>query len=432
MLKFMIKIIIVVFCSIFTAGLLLQIDDKLQPQVVDFLVLSDMHRESDAYLYLLGFSSNKNEDPVLTGHVIYQDIKQQQKIITSKRTDNQYIDITQYDKLPLPSSPLLCNYQEVDCVNYIFNHIENIPSLLQRSQLLSQRYLTFSTFTDFHTMSKPDIAEPLAPYKYLIRAVRLSHLQQILLASQGQTVAAIQQLYLQHKKLRAQLVQQDILIGKLMLLGLLSENIDLIAVLANTYQLKLSNNLTSLSKEERSLAISFSREARMMHTLYQQLDGAADILNAEGELSSFVVPSWLTYILFKVNMTTNESYKSLYYFSILSELSIDRFNQEMQQQALLPTINHHGVRNAIGSILVQIADPSYVEYISDFWDVENKIQLFNAHLNNSSEAEVINELQNIYTSAVNTHPYLSKDKRQLCFDNPFNSNAKYNCLLLNH
>jgi hypothetical protein len=428
-LKLFIKIIVVLISLIILSGLLLQIDDELEPEVIDFMALSEPPSDSShAYFYLLGFSSAEGKEPITAGRDIYQEIEKQQLIISAERDENDYFDSSQYDELVLPNHSLLCNYKESNCLDNIFNNTEQLPDLLNSASLLMQRYEEYSTFSDFHTLTKPDISEPLPPYQYLTMAVRLTHLQKVLIASQGKPNNALQQLYKLHHQLRSQLEQQDTLIGKLILLGLLSENIDLISVLATRYQLKLTQEIDSLSEQERSLAVGFSREVRMMHTLYLELDGAPDILNKEGDDSYFKIPSWLTYILFKVNMTTNESYKPLRYYSNLSEMPSDEFIHEMQQDEVQISNNLHWLRNAIGTVLSQVATPNYNAYISDFWDVENKILLLNARLSNTSIEEIINEVSGVYSQP----PYLSEDKRQLCFENPYNVDTKYNCLRLSY
>ena len=432
MLKVFITIIAVISGFLVIAGLLLQIDDELQPEVIQFMSLSESQDENKAYFYLLGLTSKEGDDPLLIGQKIYQDIKQQQAEINADKNAQQSIDITQYDKLALPKSPLLCAYIKANCFEHIFNHLAEIPSLVTSTEVFVQRYLTYSAFSEFHTLSQPHTAEPFPPYQHLVTAVHLMSLDNISRASQGEEESAIQALYQLHQQLRSQLSRQDTLIGKFIFLNLVSENIDLMSVLSTRYQVKLPKALTSLTKKERSFSLAFSREVRMIYSLYQTLDGATDILNINHDLSAFVVPSWFSHILFKVNITINEGYQPLHYYAMLSELSVDDFDQEIRLAARKPTIKSAWIRNAIGTVLNQVATPNYTHYIANVWDLDNKIQLFNARVQDLSTAQIMSEVKSQYPFPANVSPYLSVNKHQLCFENPFNTDAQYNCLQINY
>ena len=432
MLNVFISLIVVISGFITTAALLLQIDDELQPEVIEFMSLSESQDENKAYFYLLGLTSKEGDDPLLIGQKVYEEIKQQKAKINADKNAQQIIDITQYNKLALPESPLLCAYKKANCFDDIFNHLDQIPPLVTRSAVFVQRYLTYSAFTEFHTLSQPHIAEPLPSYQHLVTAVHLISLDNISLASQGKEEVAIQALYQLHQQLRSQLSLQDTLIGKLIFLNLVSENIDLMSVLSTRYQVKLPKPLTLLTKREHSFSLALSREVRMLYSLYQTLDGATDILNINHELSAFVVPSWFSHILFKVNITVNEGYQPLHYYAMLSELSVDDFDQEIRLAARKPTIKSAWIRNAIGTVLNQVATPNYTHYIANVWDLDNKIQLFNARVQDLSTAQIMSEVKSQYPFPANVSPYLSVNKHQLCFENPFNTDAQYNCLQINY
>jgi len=186
--------------------------------------------------------------------------------------------------------------------------------------------------------------------------------------------------------------------------------------------------LPLLTKQQRSLESSFSREVRGAYQMYKKLDRAEDIFSSN--LADYSVPSWVTRMLYKPNMTINQGYKYLYYYATLSNLSSHAFVSEVQSHSGWPTTETHWIRNCIGTVLTQIAEPSYADYIADFWDVDNKIQLFNAALNNNEISNIIDSTKSIYADQKNIFPYRSEDKKQLCFDSPIASNPKYNCLTI--
>ncbi|WP_435235944.1 hypothetical protein ACR30L_19765 [Psychromonas sp. PT13] len=426
MLKIMVKIIVGTLILLLLACLALQMDDELDEDQISFMKLSETPAQSDAYFYLLGLAVDKNKDPISEGKKLYEGIK----LIENHNQRANYLDQKpiqlMLDKSIFPEDELLCSVGQSECMTVIDNNLDRIPQLLSKNTLFIKRYQTFLHLDDYHTLTQPSVDEPFPPYEYLSMATRIINLQQIWQASQGKQAQAINALYQSHEQLRKLLTKQDMLIGKLIVLNLLSENIDAINLLAMTHNLTLSTPLLLLTKQDRSLVNSFSRDARGGYQLYSKLDRAENIFSSN--LSSPHIPSWVTRILYKPNMTTNQSNKWYLYFAMLSELPANEFVQEVQLSDRIPAIKTHWIRNSIGTVLSQVSVPNYQEYIADFWDMDSKIQLFNAALNNNEISDIIDTTKSIYADQKNIAPYLSEDKKQLCFDSPIHSEPKYNCL----
>ena len=71
----MVKIIVGLVGLFLLAGLLLQVDDELDENLVSFMKLSETPVYSDAYFYLLGFAVDETKDPISEGKKAYEGIK---------------------------------------------------------------------------------------------------------------------------------------------------------------------------------------------------------------------------------------------------------------------------------------------------------------------------------------------------------------------
>jgi hypothetical protein len=407
-------------------GLLLQIDDERVPALTGIIDATEIAGESDAYLYLLAIDSANNNKLTEQGRAILQ---QAQQVDANKTLNNTALQASavasEYTKLVLVTNDLLCAYSQSSCLAYVFNNIDKIPSVLQGSELIIERYQTYLSYNDFKTLSEPLLSESIPPYQFMIRAARLINLKQLLAFSPAEQVIAVQALYDHHSALRAQLILQDTLLGKLVILSLLSENIDFLSLFSAQFKVTVKEPLQALTIQERSLRSGFNREIKMMSNMLEALDGAPDIFKQQG-VDEVSVPSWLTHILFKKNMTLNESYKLLDYYAMLSEMSVAKFEDEMLKNQLKPTIEKHWLRNPIGTILNQIATPDYSFYISHFWDMDNKIRLYNMHINQT--LHVTATINSVYQRGEQALAYFKDDNNSWCFDSPYQQQAKYNCL----
>ncbi|MCP5077218.1 MAG: hypothetical protein GY951_04075, partial [Psychromonas sp.] len=171
--------------------------------------------------------------------------------------------------------------------------------LIEQHKLYINRFNHFVTFNDFYTLTAPTLTEPVIDFSPIVNALRLINLSNIYLASTGEASDAIDNLLLRHKQLRELLMQQDTLIGKLFLLNLISENIDLTYLLARKNHVIITRNISLLTAKERSFTAAFSRELRMMNHMFQSLDRSPDIFSHSGQEAQFTSPAWLTRMLYK-------------------------------------------------------------------------------------------------------------------------------------
>jgi len=396
---------------------LLQIDDEPEQALTEIIDSTEIKGSSDAYLYLLAIDSAQNIKPLARGRQI---LARQQKASVLNNSPS-----SEDAQLVLAKNDLFCAYSQDSCLAYIFNNIDKIPSALQGTEIIINRYKKYLSYSDFKTLSEPHLTEVIPPYQFMIRAARLINLKQLLALSDNEQ-GDIKSLYEHHEALRKQLSLQDTLIGKMVILSFLSENIDFLSLLSVKFNTVLLKPLQGLTKQERSLKSGFNREIKMLSNMLENLDGSPDIFKQQG-VEEVSVPSWVTHILFKKNITLNESYKILDYYAMLSEMTVAKFEIQMMNSQLQPITNEHWIRNPIGTVLNQIATPDYSSYISHFWDMDNKIQLFNAGINQTLGST---KVKSIYQLTEKTSAYFRDERNRRCFDSPYQQEPKYNCLVV--
>jgi hypothetical protein len=408
--------------------MILQIDDELLPELTQIINQNKPKDDSNAYFYLLGFMAIPQHNPIKIGKSLYSSLHKQELENHLYPSANNYIEIPPFETIPVVESDLLCAYSSEECLSNIFNNTHEIATFVAENKMYISRFQKFISLSDFHTLSEPSINEVLPDYSVIVKAVRLYNLEQIYLSSLGQTSKAIDALFIIHHQLRSMLSQQDNLIGKLTSLSLLSENIDLIYLISNKYEILIKEHIPALNQQERDLTLSLSREVRMMNYLYQSLDKSTDIFSHTGQQGGFESPSWLTRVLFKPNMTSNQSTKHIYYYAQLSTFTIGEFDDEIHSKELMPSIQKNWFRNAIGTILSQIAGPDFSKYIVNFWNIDNKIQLFNANINQKNIDKKFDKVTNIYPSLEQYPAFYTETKEQVCLKSPLEDTSQYQCL----
>ncbi|PKF63518.1 hypothetical protein CW745_01310 [Psychromonas sp. psych-6C06] len=427
----MIKKSLVVFFTIISillcAILFLQIDNEVDPNLQRILD-SEHKTDNEAYFFLLGFMAGPMEDPVSTGKKYFADIEQQQRENLKRPVSEQFLEFNVDPGLPELKGSLLCRYSEENCLATIFNAIESIPALITKHQIYMQRFDKFTDYQDFQTLTEASILEPLLDYSPIINTVRLLSLKQIYRAASGETKESINALLYTHDQIRKQLTLQDTIIGKLIFLNLLSENIDLIYLISRNHNEILTTEIQPLNTKERSLLAPLNREIKMMNNLYQSLDKAPDIFHKVGETNGFRFPTWLTRALFKPNMSSNESYKPLHYYAKLSEANITRFSEQLLTQSDYPTLAMHHFRNWIGTVLTQMATTDYSKIIARFWSINNKIRLFNTNICKPSMKHSFDQATNLFPSLKHEKAYLRENETQVCLNSPNNDVMQYDCL----
>lgn len=431
MLKWIFKASFALAIILVCVVILLQKDDVLNVKLEELITTTSRHDDSKAYYYLLGFRASKQGNPIEIGELVFTNIKYQELANAETPSINNRIVYHPVEDLPRPESPLLCQYRDESCLPTIFDNIDKIPALISQHRLYISRFKEYAALNDFHTLSEPSIAEPLPNYASIKDAVRLATLEQIYLASTGRSVQAIKNLFRLHEQLRAQLVQQDNIIGKLFLQNLISESIDIIYIVNANNHFPVKKYINPLNAQERSLTEGFIREIQMSKILFESLDKSPNILNSLDENIYINSPPWLARLLFKPNMSINQTSKQAYYGAQLSSFNINEFSQEMFSRRLQPMPEEHWFRNPLGTMLAQIPSRDNAEFISNFWSINNKINLFNDGMKARRKNHNFKQVTSVFPSQQDEIPYFKDHKQKICLTSPFDDRKDLQCLRVN-
>ncbi|NOY62396.1 MAG: hypothetical protein GXP10_04445, partial [Gammaproteobacteria bacterium] len=292
--KIIFGIITLTVVSIFA----LQIDDELHPRASKWIEEVRSKDASEAYLYLMGLFAKETESPIEAGSEIYQSIKDGQKRYILKQSKFYYSEYPMDNKLALPKGDLFCEFWKNECLKALFQNPSRNEQEIERHSVLLNRYHEFLDKDGYKTLSIPMITEPIPPFRYLTAGHRLHNLNAIAKASRGEVDSAVQTIYLNVSRIRANLVSQDQLIGKMVLLMMLSESLDVITVLFDKYQPKSMKKIGALSVDERDLEYPMARELGMAYDTYRNLDKNPEFWEEGGN-----IPGWIVRVLFKPNMS---------------------------------------------------------------------------------------------------------------------------------
>ncbi|GIZ10808.1 hypothetical protein [Pseudomonas sp. NCCP-436] len=319
-------------------------DEPLQPQAQQWLS-HDGSGESQAFLQLLGMAAPAGVDVRDYARQLLQ--RHRQFGLNDAMPEGS-------QSLALPE---LCRLGEGRCLARLQTRPEQIGRWLEEHAELRRRYLELLPLSDYRSLTSPGPDEPLPAFMVLERANRLLALEALQLASQGQAQQAMNLLTDKLAHLRRWLAQSDRLVMKMVLVSLISHDLESLAALYQAGLIGRPPTLAPLSAEELSMLVPLRHEfAAVAEGLRALPVGLADEVG------------WQMFWLFKPNMSVNDL--------------LPRYQAALQWPAVtdeLPTGPDfwRRLRNPIGSILVSVASPDLSRYVARVHDLDRKIELFN-------------------------------------------------------
>lgn len=414
--------------------LLLQIDDELDPEVATFLEQARPAESSEAYLYLLGIVAAEGEDPLAMGKQLFASMQQAEQQYELGDETFGFKDYPEDKKLALPEGELFCSGSEQDCWQTIFNDEEGRDQVLKQYATLLLRFQAFIKMTDYQTLSKSTVMEISPPFQYLNKGNRLVISTAIHIAQTADSEQSITILIDNISGLRHHLKSADTLIGKMIYTALISDNLDALSLIIHQNKQVFEHQIGSISLAERDLEIVMAREFTMSYGLYTAMDKHPDFFTStsvdDGGFNSddgFKAPGWAVKTIFKPNMSINKAY--LFYKRILTRSQLDQTEfaamafEKHEQPLFRPTY----IRNPVGTILNDIASPSFDQYIARLFDLNAKIAIFNQTMNKTALPQDLSFIQNPYYEKGGTAFY-SEDGKSICLTGPLEDDKNQRCL----
>ncbi|VAX09726.1 hypothetical protein MNBD_GAMMA26-1180 [hydrothermal vent metagenome] len=412
---------IIVFLTAFGV-LALQIDDELNPAASQWVEKVNSAEESEAYLFLMGIFAKKSEDPIQVGRAIYQSIREGEERYLSKKSPFNYTDYPQEERINLPEGDLLCVVWEEGCLKTIFQDLQKIQTALKDHAMLLERYHEFIKKGEYRTLARPMITEPIPPFQYLLAGHRLNSMSAIINASNGNAEVAVKSLYSNITRLRGALVHQDTLLGKMFVLMMLSENLDVISILTERYKLDGLDEIRPISKEERDFELPMAREFSMSYNFLRDLDRNPELWEVGGE-----APGWVVRVFFKPNMSINAVYPGYDNVAKASQLSQKEFAGYVENKSHL-SVPKESLRNYIGSVINRTEGATMIKYVGYFYDINCKIALLNSLLATKNGKKGLFDAVNPYGTT--DKPVVHENGDKLCFDGPLPDERNLRCLTI--
>jgi len=420
-------IALAILLFIISSILLLQIDDDLDPQAQSMYEQAIAHKESEAYLYLLGMQAAADEKPEVVGKTLMASIRAAEK----KYFENPHTQTFEYEDYPAEKSlplPELGACAEKDCeyTDRLFAYPFNLEVLPEEQKVLLKRYKKLIAMRDFHTLSLPHIYVRLPAFQYLTKGNTLVSLEAIEKAKKGDLKKAKELLLNDISLLRFNLQQADTLITKIIYVSMISKSLDVLSVVIHKYDSPTEENIQSLTSDERSLVKAMNYEYGFGHTLFKSLDKAPNLLSTIDNSKEGNLPAWVSRILFKSNMTINAIFPALRQVGEDSLLTSKAFTLKIASDKPKPK-EMSTIRNYAGTILGRIVGPDFNPYISRVFALDAKIHLFNKTANQAKLPTTLSHIRNPFYD--DKAAYYSEDKKAVCVDVPLLDERKdYRCL----
>lgn len=386
-------------------------DEPLLPEAQTWLEeVGKVEGGSAAYYQLFGLDSPAGSDPQTAGR---NRLVNYHQWLASNGPEKAMPAVDESARLTLPGDEL-CALAKPGCLARLRQDPAALAALLERHDELRQRYQQLLALEDYRTLSRPSQSEPLLEYRYLGKAAQLHGAQALLLAEQGNGVAALALLQGDIRQQRLWLARADNLILKIMLIGLLEQNLDGLALLYHAGLIPKPEAEAALSVAERSLHGAMQREFVLVATGLQTLHKQSAI-GANPD-----IPAWRLQWVFKSRMSINETLSRYLRVADDSQLDAAAFAQRQAVVSDTAISTWRRWRNPVGAILVAIAIPDFTPYLARLHDLDAKLALFNAL------GTAVPESANPYYPQ--SQPFWDGKLQAYCFDGPLRDEQRRRCL----
>ncbi|MBV0931744.1 hypothetical protein [Marinobacterium weihaiense] len=410
-------VLLVASLLVISAATLTQ-DPDLSPDARSLLMLAEPSDQSRAFVYLMGFDTRLDHSPEVAGQKVL--VREQLHEQQTENTTDIFQPALPNDGIPLPQGPAFCHFKTPGCLKSLFELHAIESSLTPAESELLSRWRRFHALRDYRVLTTASLEEPLPPYPHLVAAGRVSLRSIIRLAQNGQAHRARAAVLDDMQHMRQFLARESHMIGKMVAVSLLSDQIDLLNALQQHFQLSPAQPLAPLSLKEKSLRMAMAREFALLSNGLFTMSGQPDLLDSEHPM-----PAWLSRLLFKPGLTVNAALSVYQYPIAASEISPAEFVAFVTAKNR-PGPQAHWVRNPLGTVLNRVATPDMWVYAARLHDLDSKIQLFNA-INPPSPTAPGRHWINPYYPDDPTVA-LKPKARQICLKGPLEDSAGLRCL----
>ena len=288
------------------------------------------------------------------------------------------------------------------------------------------RYRTFMTMDGFQSLAKPSVHEPMPSFHYLLSGHRLVMLEALREADRGDPEAAVRLLESTLDRVRTQLVRADTIIGKMVYLALMSENLDVLSEILARHGYDLAPEVPPMTRAERDFTLAMAREFAMGYYMYQSLDRHPQFFDTSSD--NTWTPGWWVRAVFKPNMTINSVLPAYLQAIELSQLTPKDYREQVNEAAEIE-VKASWLRNPTGTILARAGGPAFQNYVTEAFNIHGKLSLLNQVIAFKGVPDDLKSLNNPL-SRKNNGVQLSHEGQQLCLSGHGEDNRGFRCLIV--
>lgn len=435
---------LLIILGLFIAGLYLWPDERLQPEVEDWLQVekSSLPSEQNGFFTLVGLLAAADQDPYSVGV---------EGVTTAKKTLLQHQDamgelnFENYLARDLEISDevkeSLCDTTQTVCLENFATQAEMIRRIIAEHQVLINRYQNLYAIKGYQDNLLP--ATPETPLPSFNQLMRLNQLQAAEIGVEymiGDKAKAVQMLQQDIEFVRLLLANTSLLITKMVAVKMLATDLHLYAQMLDQTPLAaeviaLADSLPTLSMTERSFEKVMRYEFQMIsHFLLNfsktmRQESWIEFPSLEYEYLYWWALSWWT---FKPYATVNRAYSKMKYVVDLSHLPTTEFSSYQASLPKKPGIWDY-LYNGAGTLLNNEESVTYDPYVYRLIDLEGLIRLVqlkqrirSQNITKSQISEFLTTHAKNYGNPYTSEPMLWSTERQvLYFENSVETNKPY-------
>lgn len=412
--------------SILRSIALIYTDDELDPEVEQFISYQpEPIWEDNAYVYLWGMN-RVTDEPYKVGTEILKLLEQENLNYNFEKRPYNYAFADSFEQYSKPESQLLCKKNNKSCILDIINNEAKTHDLLSEYGFYIQRYLIFLSYRNFKQIADMNMDTPITSYRTIVDAQKLYHISLLSKIDSAETDLLIEQLLFELHQLRNKLQQIDTLLGKMVMLSMLNENIEVLNYLIQKNIIEIDINeseLRTLSADEMSIFNAiYQEQAKNLKQLYDYIDDPNRLVKKEYKPITRQLMKLISFLVAKPNLTANTIYND--YSKNLLNLtkgSSSSYYEALNKQPLY--IHHDPIRNYMVWKTLKDVFPDYYPYQARAYDIDIKLQLMRQLIHFNTIDEMVDE----------SPAYIEQDK--VCYPSqsqliPEHMFPEYLCLII--
>ena len=408
------------------ALILLQFDEPLSPEVPALVEQTTAKKTNEAYLYLLGIDAPLNGEPSDIGESLLAYSREQDQLEADDPFTTERAPWPDYEALARPEGAFFCRWTDENCRVRVLSSWNEAPALSEADKTVLDRYRTFMTMDGFQSLAKPSVHEPMPSFHYLLSGHRLVMLEALREADRGDPEAAVRLLESTLDRVRTQLVRADTIIGKMVYLALMSENLDVLSEILARHGYDLAPEVPPMTRAERDFTLAMAREFAMGYYMYQSLDRHPQFFDTSSD--NTWTPGWWVRAVFKPNMTINSVLPAYLQAIELSQLTPKDYREQVNEAAEIE-VKASRLRNPTGTILARAGGPAFQNYVTEAFNIHGKLSLLNQVIAFKGVPDDLKSLNNPL-SRKNNGVQLSHEGQQLCLSGHGEDNRGFRCLIV--